>query len=220
MSFKKSLPEPLSLDPSLHPLQRLAGQLHLLKQLPRTGWVIRGVHQVESVAAHSLGVNVWSLWLAARHEQRFDVTVDRGRLLVLATLHDLAEAVMGDLIPLQKKILFGEDPQQQKEGVRQAEERFWKGLKETEDTEPLAQFTQSLVGDWTELWQEYREASTVEARLVKQADALDCVMQATVYQRTENISLAVFSRLIEKAAPNDVELQGWLQEQWEDSNNG
>lgn len=210
-------PEPLSLDASLHPLQRIASQLHLLKQLPRTGWGIRGVHQVESVAAHSLGVNVWCLWLAARHEQQTSESVDRGRLLSLATLHDLAEASMGDLVPQQKQILFGADPVQQKEGIRLAEERFWRALYDAKDTDALSHFTQTLVGEWMELWEEYRSAITLEARLVKQADALDCVMQAIVYQRTEGVSLDVFARLFEKAAPHDPELQEWLRQQWEAS---
>ena len=207
--------EPLSLDRSLHPLQRIAGQLHLIKQLPRTGWKVRGVHQVESVAAHSTGVGVWCLWLASRHEEKTQESVDRGILLSLAMLHDLSEAALGDLIPAQKALLFGDDPAAQKEAIRRAEERFWDRLAEADDSLPLAQTTQSIISEWKALWKIYRDGSTVEARLVKQADLLDCVMQAIVYRSVEGVPLDEFARLLPKAASNDAELLSWLQEQWE-----
>lgn len=207
--------EPLSLEPSLHPLLRIAGQVHLLKQLPRTGWKVRGVHQVESVAAHSTGVGIWCLWLASRHEERTGEAVDRGVLLSLAILHDLSEAALGDLIPAQKAMLFGGNPTAQKRAIQQAEERFWDRLLATEDSQPLALATEGVVKEWKALWEAYREGSTVEATLVKRADLLDCVMQAIVYRSVEGVPLDEFARLIGKAAGDDTELATWLQEQWE-----
>lgn len=205
----------LTTDRSL--LLRLAEQLHLLKQLPRRGWEIRGVHSVESVAAHSLGVGIWCLWLADRYERQHSTSVDRGTLLSLALLHDLAEASISDLIPLQKRLLFGDDPQAQAQGMFQAEERFWAMLKTTDLVDQLNQQTQTTMERWVVLWQEYREAKTIEARLVKQADMLDCVMQAMIYRRMEQIPLHDFSDLIEKAAPEDPELIACLQEMWQQS---
>lgn len=207
----------LALDGDGHILLRLAGQLHHLKQLPRRGWEVRGVHQVESVAAHSLGVGIWCLWLADRYEQRHKESVNRATLLSLALLHDLAEASMGDLIPLQKRLLFGEDPAKQAQRICEAEERFWQELKHSDKRDQLTLQTQASVEHWVALWREYREGATLEARLVKQADMLDCVMQAISYRWIESIPLAEFAQLIQKAASDDPELVAFLEELWQHS---
>ncbi len=43
-----------------------------LKRMPRTGWAMRGVSHVESVAEHSLGVAVLALWLAQAYFPELD----------------------------------------------------------------------------------------------------------------------------------------------------
>ena len=65
-----------------------------LKRVPRTGWLLRGVPhgEGESVAAHSHGMALVALALAETLPQ----PLDRGRLLAMCLLHDLAEAILGD----------------------------------------------------------------------------------------------------------------------------
>ncbi|MCA9493658.1 MAG: HD domain-containing protein, partial [Myxococcales bacterium] len=63
-----------------------------LKALPRAGWVRRGVHAPESVAAHSWGVSL--LVLALLPDE-----LDLRRALTYAVLHDLPEALAGDWTP-------------------------------------------------------------------------------------------------------------------------
>lgn len=72
-----------------------------LKQMPRTGWVQRGVPGAENVAAHSYGVVLTALTLA----ELVDEPLDLARLLALATLHDLPEALTSD-IPSPVKRFF------------------------------------------------------------------------------------------------------------------
>ena len=67
-----------------------------LKAIPRLGWLLRGVRDVESVAAHSYGVAFIAMLLVDRARQRGD-EVDAGRTLRMALLHDLTEARIGDL---------------------------------------------------------------------------------------------------------------------------
>ena len=69
-----------------------------LKNLPRTGWVLRGAPR-ESVAEHTYGTATIALILARMEKLSAD---DEAALVRLALLHDLHEARIGDLVPSQK----------------------------------------------------------------------------------------------------------------------
>ena len=64
-----------------------------LKRTARTGWVQRGVVGAESVAAHSHGVAFVALLLLELIPER----LDRAKVLALAILHDLPEALTTDI---------------------------------------------------------------------------------------------------------------------------
>jgi len=142
-----------------------------LKLAPRTGWLLRGVQPAESVADHTYGVALTALLLA----DLIDEAVDRERLLTLALLHDLAESVTGDI-------------------PSPAGRFFPSGVKEEAEEQALA----SLLEDWpagqthVELWREYKAASTVEGRLVRDADRLEMLLQADAYERAGATGLDEF----------------------------
>jgi len=142
-----------------------------LKLVPRIGWLLRGVQPAESVADHTYGVALTALLLA----DLIDEAVDRERLLVLALLHDLAESVTGD-IPTPAGLFLPTD------------------VKEAAEEQALA----SLLEDWpagetyVERWREYKEASTVEGRLVRDADRLEMLLQADAYERAGATGLDEF----------------------------
>src|SRR3954469_14099400 len=86
-----------------HAAGALLGLAHFaskLKSVPRTGWLDRGVPplQVESVAEHSMGVALLA-WGCALQRRAEGVAIDPERVLMLAILHDLAEAETGHLPP-------------------------------------------------------------------------------------------------------------------------
>ena len=70
--------------------------LDSLADLPRTGWLLRGVRPCESIADHSFGVALCALLLcdAMRAE---GATLDGEKVLRMAILHDAPEARTGDL---------------------------------------------------------------------------------------------------------------------------
>jgi putative hydrolases of HD superfamily len=70
-----------------------------LKNLPRTGWVLRGAPR-ESVAEHTHGTAVIALMLSRMEKLG---AADEAALVRIALLHDLHEARIGDLVPEQKK---------------------------------------------------------------------------------------------------------------------
>jgi putative hydrolase of HD superfamily len=143
-----------------------------LKRMPRTGWVQRGVVDAEDVAAHTYGV----AWITLLLAESVAPPPDRGRALEIALVHDLPEALTGDIPPSVWRLLPA-------------------GSKPAVEGQALA----ALLGDLpfaprlAALWQEYRDAESPEARLVHDADRLDLFVQALTYERQAgNRQLAEF----------------------------
>jgi len=150
-------------------------ELMRLKSVPRIGWLLRGVRDVESVAAHSFGVAVIAMLLADRARARgLEVNVER--LLRMALLHDLTESRTGDL-PSTIKRYFD------KAAIKAADESIAREI-----------FTE--LGDWSdsylELWFDYEHRVSIESRLVKAADKLDLLMQSREYEKGGARSLQEF----------------------------
>ncbi|HWQ13475.1 MAG TPA: HD domain-containing protein [Roseiflexaceae bacterium] len=148
----------------------LCERIVALKLLPRTGWLQRGVAPAESVAEHTFGVALLALALAGAAPG-----VDRGRLLALALVHDLAEALLGDW-PASARPYLGADAKLQAE--RGALSALLAGLPQREE--------------YLALWEEYAAASSREARLVKALDRLEMLAQALAYERAGSRALGEF----------------------------
>lgn len=154
-------------------------EVNRLKVVPRTGWLLRGVRPGESVADHSYGMAVTALVLA----EMVETPVDRERLLVMALIHDLAETITGD-VPYPAGRFF---PDQAKAA---AEEQV---LSELLAGLPVRD-------DYIALWREYKSGSSVEGRLVKDADRLERLVQAAAYERAGAADLDEFW---EEVGPDD-----------------
>jgi putative hydrolases of HD superfamily len=137
-----------------------------LKAVPRVGWLLRGVRDVESVASHSFGVAFIAMLLADRAEAR-GMTINIERVLRMALLHDLHEVRMGDL-PNTIKQYFDSS------SLKAADERI--------ATEILTNLG-SPGRKYIEIWRDYEDRVSLEARLVKAADKLDLLLQAYEYEK-------------------------------------
>ena len=148
----------------------LCAQIAALKLLPRTGWLQRGVNPAESIAEHCFGVALLALVFAGAIPG-----IDRGKLLAIALLHDLAEAALGDLPAAARRHL--------RPDVKLAAERS-----------ALAELVVALpdADQFLALWEEYAQASSAEARLVKALDRLELLAQALAYERAGNRALDEF----------------------------
>jgi putative hydrolase of HD superfamily len=126
-----------------------------LKSTPRSGWTTAG--ERESVAAHT-----WRLSLmAAVLSDRFP-GIDLARLLKICLIHDLGEALHGD-VPAPE----------QSADVRKSD-------REREDLQAvLAPLPPRLRKEFVELWEEYEAARTPEAQLAKGLDKLETILQHT-----------------------------------------
>ena len=138
-------------------------QANRLKTTPRTGWAVRGVPDFESVADHSYGVAFTALLLADLVPGEFD----RGKLLTMAVLHDLPESVTGDLSLGGSRLLPAGAKAQMEAGAM----------------DELLGHHQFGAG-WRATWDEFEALASPEARLVRDADRVDLLVQALVYERS------------------------------------
>ncbi len=130
-----------------------------LKTLNRTGWVESGVVAPESVADHSYRVALLSMLLA--DTEGLDVL----RAMRMALLHDLAEALVGDLTPRQKEGRVN-----------------WQREEREAFTVLIGKLPKETAEKYVATVEDYQACSTPEARLVHAADKLEMLLQAREYE--------------------------------------
>ncbi len=152
-----------------------------LKRLPRQGWVHLGIPDPESVADHSYRVALMTLLLAHSMPE-----VDASRALTLAICHDLPEAIAGDATPFDETLQAEEVDRDLLFRSRPVYSETADQAKRAAEEAALQQMTDSLPGSLRALivdaWQEYEDGHTAEARLVRQLDKLEALLQGQEYQ--------------------------------------
>lgn len=124
-----------------------------LKNVTRTSWTSGG--QRESVASHT-----WRLCLMALVLEQGFPGVDFARLVKICIIHDLGEAIGGD-IPATEQVAGTSKAAREREDLLQL-------------LRPLPDHLQTEI---TALWDEYEAAATPEARIAKALDKLETIMQ-------------------------------------------
>jgi putative hydrolase of HD superfamily len=137
----------------------LLGRLRFIQEAERLKDVLRSGHtssgRQESTAEHS-----WRLCLLAITFHDLLGPLDFERVLKLCVVHDLGEALSGDIPAIVQQA--GSD-------------------KSTQERKDLLTLTATLPSDvrsqMMELWEEYEAAETQEARVVKALDKIETIIQ-------------------------------------------
>ena len=143
---------------SLHDFAKFLEITGILKRIRRTGWVNIGVNQPESVADHTFRTAFLCMVYADM------AGLNPLRLIRMALIHDLHEAVIGDLTPTQKT-------KEIKKGEKKAIQEILSLLPEIQREKYL------------EVWKEYQEGQTKEAKAVRQLEKIEMALQAKEYER-------------------------------------
>ncbi|EGC35887.1 hypothetical protein DICPUDRAFT_32675 [Dictyostelium purpureum] len=152
-----------------------------LKHVKRTGWVNNGVHLPESVSDHMYRMAMFAMSLDKDTLIAEDGNlIDKMKCLKMALVHDLGESLVGDFTP-HDKITKEEKYELEKNAMIQ--------ITSTLDKE--------VGSEIFNLWQEYEDCSTNEAKLVKDFDKFEMILQAYEYeqqphQKENNIRLQSF----------------------------
>lgn len=152
-----------------------------MKTSPRSGWVYYGVGpRVESIADHTFRVALMALVAAQGPRDATAATpagaprVDWQRCVVLALMHDVSETIVGDITPL--------------DGITHE-------VKEAREADAMRRL-QALLAPWSPAaaaevigaWREYEDGATAEAKLVKDIDKVELMLQAAEYENADRVS--------------------------------
>lgn len=155
------LPTP---DDTRHPLAGVSEFLHEmghLKQVPRAGWLLLRIANPESVADHTARVGLVGIVLAALEGANI------GQTAALCLLHDAHETRIGDVPSVGRAYVRTADP-------------VAVTAHQTSGMPPhVAAAVQGLVA-------EYEAVETLEARVAKDADKLETLLQAVEYESQGN----------------------------------
>jgi len=152
-------------------------QIGLLKKILRTGWVLKGVKDPESVAEHIFRLAILSMLLAK------ELKVDQLKLIKMALVHDLGEAIIGDI--------------KWEEGTRIVASQEDKHRDEKKAIEKMFSGDPNY-SEYVDLWIEFNDQNTKEARALKLLDKLEMVIQAYEYKKEGYTDLEEFWQNAEK----------------------
>lgn len=142
--------------------------IHPLDRVPRAGYLLRGVTEPESVAAHSHFLSLLALLFCES-----DPAYDKGRVLAMALIHDLPEARLMD-IPMPYADAYLDD----------AKHRAEQAISE--------HLLDDLPGGLASLHQEFVDAATPEARLLRGLDKAQMMIKVHCYEREHRGCLEEF----------------------------
>jgi len=149
-----------------------------LKRTPREGWIEVGIHQPESVGDHTFRTSILCMVYADMEG------LDQLKLQKMALIHDLPEAIIGDLTPSKKS----------------------KESKEKENiaiNKILTFLPRRLRKEYRNIWDEYKKGQTREAKAVGQLEKLEMALQAVEYEKA-NSTVQNLNRFIESAEKSVV----------------
>ncbi|KAJ2443861.1 hypothetical protein GGF42_006496 [Coemansia sp. RSA 2424] len=159
-----------------------------LKRTKRTGWVNSGIKGPESIADHMHRMGIMALLID-------DHTLDQARCVKMAIVHDLAEALVGDITPFDGVA---------KEKKRELERA---GMQQIVDT--LGNSVQAK--EIEALWLEYEDDMTAEAHLVHDLDKCEMIQQALEYEKSDSTQLDSFFEST-RGIFRHPQVQAWVEE--------
>lgn len=140
-----------------------------LKTTPRQGWIDKlGIQDPESVADHCFSTAVIAMILSDKKN------LDTTKIIKMSLLHDLAEAITGDLTPdAVPKIKKNE-------------------MEDSAMTQILSNLEDSQKSEYLAIWNEYQKNSSKEAKLLHQIDKLEMAIQANEYHKKGHTKTSSF----------------------------
>lgn len=148
-------------------LQNFIHNIGKLKRKKREGWVRKGIKNPESVAEHCFRSGIMAYVLAPQ----FNLNADR--CLKMALFHDICEYKVPDYTPA---------------------DNIDKNQKRKEETEAMQELTVDLKNsDLMDVWNEYENQLSPEAKFTKAVEALEMYFQVLEYNEEQpNVNLEEF----------------------------
>jgi putative hydrolase of HD superfamily len=139
-------------------LAKFLYEVGLLKRMRRSGWWVAGIRDPESVAEHTFRTAILG-YILARLEG-----ADPLKTAMICLIHDLPETRIGDLHRVNDRYLDS----------REAQKRAW-----GDQLQSLPEKVADALKDLYELWD---DQNSLEAKIARDADLLECFIQALEYR--------------------------------------
>jgi nucleoside phosphorylase/5'-deoxynucleotidase YfbR-like HD superfamily hydrolase len=154
---------------------RVAHKLYGLKNQLRAGWVDRKIalERVESVADHTMGALILGLIYLPEKNPRHWKDYDKERVLRYIMIHDLGEAIAGDVAP--------NNPDAARVKLEEREAYCYLNMVRTYPG----------VADlsiYSKLWEDFEARADVNANIARDIDKLENLVQLYLYQQVATIS--------------------------------
>lgn len=167
-----------------------------LKREKREGWRRFGIKNGESIADHMYRMSIITMMAPPALSSRLNIP----HCTKMALIHDMAEALVGDLTPV--------------DNVPKVE-------KNRREAETMDYICENLLGkvhggengaSIRKIWQEYEDSETLESRFVHDVDKVELILQMVEYERAHDTSLDLseFSWVATKVAM--PEMKDWAHE--------
>lgn len=139
-------------------------QYNHLKNIYRQGWLklrigLEHKDKCESVADHSFSMALLAITMIEKYSLNYDTL----KCIKMCIVHELGEIYAGDYTPVDK--------------ITKEE----KHLKEKEAIQKVLK-TLDFDNDFIDLWEEFEDGETKEAKFVKNLDQLEFLLQAAAYE--------------------------------------
>jgi putative hydrolases of HD superfamily len=149
-------------------------ELSYLTRIRRTGWILAGVSDPETIADHCYETAIFAYFLS----KQIDEKVDMGKILTMALFHEVGEVRLGDF------------PRRAKKYVK----KFKKDAEKAIMNDVLGDIEKDLFP----ILHEFEECKTVEAKLVEAAEELQIIFKALVYAKENRGDISEYKIDVEK----------------------
>ena len=181
-----------------------------LKKIKRKGWVLRGIKDPETIAAHTFRM-VLMAWFLCRKKK-----LNVNKVLKMSLIHDLCEVYAGDTTPYDQ--ILPQNRKKWKEILnkwrrfpkRQKEKLFLdKYRKENKALKKLIlKLPPSVKKEIKNLWDDYEKGLTREGRFVRQVDRVENLLQALEYwEKRKKFKISLWWIQIEELVDDPVLLE-------------
>jgi putative hydrolase of HD superfamily len=151
-------------------LLQLISEAGTLKRVRRSGWWVLGIKDAETVAEHSFRCAIIG-YILARMEN-----VEPSKVLLMTLFNDIHEARINDLHKMAQRYIKAQD----------AEDKAF--------AEQISSLPGVIKGELSAVHREYRKQGTKESIIARDADILECLIQAKEYQEHGHKEAVKFMR--------------------------
>ncbi|KAI0462061.1 hypothetical protein LJB42_004666 [Komagataella kurtzmanii] len=151
--------------------------VELLKTRKRTGWLNMGIDNAESISDHMYRMSIISMSLnTANFKENSNLStaqkepIDLSQCIKISLVHDIAEALVGDITPKDTTVT-----KQQKYERELAAINYLGSL--------IDPYNSAFAKEMVNLWLDYEEQRNFEARIVKDIDKYEFLVQAVQYEK-------------------------------------